>query len=158
MNRLQRNELHIVQVELWKKKNANFSSDQMIHLFVNAIQAVHKRSLNTLSNVTVGAVVDRTLHECKEKFPLLSKISSAPDGLQFDHFFDQMQKIEQQEAQDSLEYLLIELLEIFGKITAEILTKYLYQELMTVTSENAKIKSELSAIPSSKSEKNRVKK
>ncbi|MBC7754044.1 MAG: hypothetical protein H7Z71_07385 [Moraxellaceae bacterium] len=158
MNRRQRNELHVVQIELWKKKNANFSSDQMIHLFVNAIQAVHKRSLSTLSNVTVSAVIDRTLHECKEKFPLLSKISIEPEGLHFNHFLDQMPRVEQQEAQDSLEYLLIELFEIFGKITAEILTKYLYQELMTVTYEGAKIKSELPAVPSSKSVKNREKK
>ena len=130
----------------------------MINLFVNAIQAVHKRSLNTLSKVTVGAVVDRTLHECQEKFPLLSKISSEPDGLHFTHFFDQIQKVKQQEVQDSLEYLLIELFEIFGKITAEILTKYLHQELMTVTYESAKIKSESPEFVSSNSVKNREKK
>ncbi|MBC7457684.1 MAG: hypothetical protein H7235_05360 [Bdellovibrionaceae bacterium] len=127
-----------MQIELWKKKNCKFSSDQKIHLYINAIQAVLKRSLNTLSSITVNAVVDRTLHECKVKFPLLSKISTEPDGLHFNYFFDQLQKAQQQEAQDSLEHFLIELLEIFGKITAEILTKYLHQELMTVTYENTK--------------------
>ncbi|MEK6555061.1 MAG: hypothetical protein AABZ31_07470 [Bdellovibrionota bacterium] len=41
------------------------------------------------------------------------------------------------DVQEALQELLLELLEVFGRITAEILTKNLHQELMTVTNQTS---------------------
>ncbi|MEK6555934.1 MAG: hypothetical protein AABZ31_11880, partial [Bdellovibrionota bacterium] len=57
----QRNELHIKQVEIWKKKNSGLSDKELPQLYINGILAVRRRSLITLSKVTVTAVVERIL-------------------------------------------------------------------------------------------------
>ncbi len=134
-----------MQIEAWKIKNSDISSDQKIHLLGAAVQAICRKSLETLSRVTVRAVVDRTLHECKEKFPALIKVTIDDEGLNFDLFFDHIHQSKDIEIENSLEYLLLELLEVFGKITAEILTKYLHQELMRVTYRNSTGKSDSNA-------------
>lgn len=117
----------------------------MTRLFIKAIQAVRQRSLSTLSRVTVAAVLERILYESKEKFPLLSPIVSDADGLHFNDFFEQVPSSKTEDLNNALEELLLEILEVFGKITAEILTKYLHQELMTVTNPN------MSLVPESQS-------
>lgn len=131
----QRNELHLQQVEAWKKLNQGLSSEEMNQLFIKAILAVRLRSLKTLSNVTVTAVIDRTIRKAKEIFSILSEVSSDDTGIHFGPLLNQLTEAEKSEVQAVLQDLLIELLDVFGKITAEILTKYLHQELMTVTLE-----------------------
>ncbi len=129
----QRNELHLQQVEAWKKLNQGLSSEEMNQLLIKAISALRLRSLKTLSNVTVTAVTDRTIRTAKENFSILSDVSSDDTGIHFGPLLDQLTEAEKSEAQVALQDFLIELLDVFGKITAEILTKYLHQELMTVT-------------------------
>lgn len=133
----QRNELHLVQVEAWKKKNAGISSNDLTRLQIKAIQAVRLRSLATLSGVTVSAVIDRTLIETKEKFPILSGITIDAEGMHFLKLIEHTPNSQTDELQRALQELLIELLDVFGKITADILTKYLHQELMNVTADTS---------------------
>lgn len=128
----QRNELHLIQVEAWKQQNSAVSSHEMPRLQIKAIQAVRRRSLESLSNVTVTAVVDRTLLENQEKFPILSSVTYDAQGLQFNKLLEETHNSQSDELREALQELLIELLDVFGKITADILTKYLHQELMSV--------------------------
>ena len=127
------NDLHLKQIEAWKKKNSNLSEKELPQLFINGIVAIHRKSLMTLSNVTVTAVVDRILHECQERFPALDTITNNSSGLHFKTFSDQIITEKPKDIQVALQEFLLELLEVFGKITAGILTKKLHQELMTVT-------------------------
>jgi len=133
----QRNELHAKQVEAWKKKIGNLSPGETTLLLIKAILAIRKRSLVTLSGVTVTAVIDRQLFEAKEKFPVLMEVTNDSAGLYFGKFCETSLSSESDEAQNSLQEFLIDLLDVFGKITADILTKYLHRELMTVTNETS---------------------
>lgn len=131
--RRQRNDLHLKHIECWKKKNSGLSDKELPQLFINGILAIHKKSLLTLSNVTVTAVVDRNLQECQERFSVLKSITNDANGLQFRTFIDQTLNEKPKDIQNALQEFLLKLLEVFGKITAEILTKKLHQELITVT-------------------------
>jgi len=131
----QRNEQHVKQVEAWKRLNGGVSAKELPQLFINGILAIRRKSLVTLSNITVTAVIDRILLECKERYPVLSAITSDSEGLHFNKFYDHMMDLKPEEVQEALQELLIELLDVFGKITADILTKNLHQELMTVTAQ-----------------------
>lgn len=133
----QRNDLHIKQVEAWKNKNIGLSDKELIQLFINGILSVRRRSLATLSNVTVTVVVDRVLLESQERFSILSEIKNDSGGLHFNKFLDAINDFKPKDVQDALQEFLLELLEVFGKITAEILTKNLHQELMTVANKTA---------------------
>lgn len=129
----QRNDLHIKQVEAWKTKNNGLSDKDRNQLFINGILAVRQKSLGTLSSVTVTAVIDRILIECQERFSVLSEIRNDSEGLHFNKFADHLMNLKPSEIQDALQELLLELLEVFGKITADILTKNLHKELMNIT-------------------------
>ena len=133
-----RSDLHTKQVEAWKKKNSGLSDKELPRLFINGILAVRSRSLGTLSNVTVTVVVDRVLLECQERFSILSHLSSDSQGIHFDKFSVHIEDSKPREIQDALEELLLELLEAFGKITADILTKNLHKELMATTYQTSK--------------------
>ncbi len=133
----QRNELHIKQVEKWKRKNGDLSDDQIAVLFMNGISAVRRKSLGTLSGVTVGAVIDRVLAESQQRFPVLSVIVSDQKGFHFNIFIVRIKDVKPSLVQEALKELLLELLESFGRITSEILTKSLHQELMTITNQTS---------------------
>ena len=132
MSRL-RNEVHAQLVEAWKKKHSGLSAMQFNSLYINAIQAVLHKSHGPLSSITVSAVVDRTLFECKEKYPVLLPIANVSGQLQLNDFLDKLEACQPDDVQKALQEFLIDLLDVFGKITAEILTKYLHQELLAVT-------------------------
>ncbi len=128
----QRNELHVEEVEIWQKQ-FSLSTYDLTLLYIKAVLTIRKRALSTLSGVTVTAVVHRTLFECKEKFPVLEDIANDSNGLDFGKFIDQLNRNNPELAQKALQELLVVLLDVFGKITADILTKYLHQALMNVS-------------------------
>lgn len=155
LNGRKRTELIVKQVEEWKTKNGSLTAVDLVISFIEAIQAIRKRTLLTLSNVTVCAVIDRTLFECKEKYPILTEITNNSEGLNFEKFQNQIHDSSLADRQNALQELLIELLEVFGKITADILTKYLIQELMTVNLESIQKNSNAQTVRKLSSIKNR---
>lgn len=125
---------HSKVVEDWTRKNASgISSDQHVLMLEKAIRAIEHRALMTLSNVIVMVILDRVLHQGKEKFPLLAEakldvknfISLEPLCTNKNH--------KNEELIAAFQYLLLDLLRVLGRITAEILTAPLHQELLKVT-------------------------
>ena len=133
----QRNQIHAEKVAAWKLKHVGLPQAERTRLMIKAIQAIRQRGLLTLSGVTISAVVDRTLLECKERHSILSELTSDVDGIHFTNALDRFQTAKPEELYDALQVLLIDLLDNFGRITADILTKYLHEELMNVTVGNA---------------------
>lgn len=115
------------------KANGDLSPEQKTRLLVNGVESVRRTSLGILSGVTVTAVLERTLHECKDKHAVLAAITVDASGLDFRHFFEYARDQKTEVIQLALQDWLLEILDVFGKITADILTKYLHKELMTVT-------------------------
>ena len=80
---------HIKMVDTWEKNNTNgLAFEIKAQLFIKAIQAVEQRTLMTLSNVTLSAILDRVLYECTAKFPVLSEVRIGIDGLIFDEILN----------------------------------------------------------------------
>jgi len=130
-----RNILHTEQVEAWEMKNAqSVSSKELPQLYAKAIQAIEQRSLATLSRVTVSIVIDRALHEIKEKFPTLDQVKATPEGIDFSVLLG-TPDLNSNELKNAFREVLIELLNVFGNITGNILTGPLHKELMAVTHE-----------------------
>lgn len=156
---IHRNDTHAMQANAWADKNARgLSSDQLVQLFSKAIRAIEQRSLVTLSSVTVMVVIDRALHESNEKFPLLSEIKIAAEGMDFSDLLEKSDNHKSELLREALLCLLVALLNVLGNITADILTHPLHKVLMEVTGESAPVTSEqrsLRAVNSTK--KNREK-
>jgi hypothetical protein len=133
-----RNDTHAKLAASWADKNGKgLSSGQLVQLFGKAIQAIEQRSLVTLSIVTVTVVIDRALYESKDTFPLLSEIKIESGRMNLSGLLDNSAHHEPEELRKALLHLLIELLNVLGNITADILTTPLHKVLMEVTGEPA---------------------
>jgi hypothetical protein len=130
-----RNELHASQVDAWEAKNGKgVSAKELPFLYAKAIQAIERRSLSTLSRITMQVVVDRALHEATEKFPPLSDVKLGSEDLDFTDYLN-ISNLTSEELKLPLRELLIDLLNVLGNITADILTAPLHKELMNVTND-----------------------
>jgi hypothetical protein len=124
-------DIHAQVVKEWFGLNAQgLSPAQKILLLEQAILAVEKRACGVLSTVTVMVVMDRVLHQSQEKFPILAQVSLKQHLLNTT-LLDKEQHTENTIA--ALTYLLVQLLGILGRITADILTMPLHIELKRVT-------------------------
>lgn len=132
---VRRNDIHLKQVEAWELKNAeSVSASERPRLYAKAIQAIERRSLATLSHVTVLVVVDRAICETIELFPVLSRIKATTKGLDFSALLSDPDE-NRDELANAFRELLIELLNVLGNITADVLTIPLHKELIEVTNE-----------------------
>lgn len=148
-----RNDIHLKQVEAWESRNAKSVPEKDLpKLYAKAIQAIERRSLATLSSVTVLVVVDRAIHETKAKFPILDRVKTVSNGIDFSALFD-ASDVNLVSLQQGLRELLIELLRVLGNITANVLTSPLHKELMGVTSERPLFVAEPTTLRSVNSEK-----
>ena len=142
-----RNSSHSEQVEAWGKKNCeNLPSEVIVQIFGSALSAIQKRSLVTLSSVTVLVVADRALHQSKEKFPFLSAITIEPHGFSLTGLVKSDVSAGSQSLRESLEHLLIEFLTVLGNITADVLTAPLHEELKKITVETIHLQPELQTL------------
>jgi hypothetical protein len=125
------NNMHSDLIEDWEKKNiVGLTSDQHIRLIEKAIQAIEQRAGITLSVVTLTLILDRVLHESQDKFPLLSDASIESNRLSFEKMHIHHKS---EDLLEPIRYVLIELLTVLGRITADILTTPLHKELLKVT-------------------------
>ena len=133
MNDSPSSDVHSNFVMTWENKtNIGLSKVNRLRLFEMAIHAVEKRSCVTLSNVTLLVILDRVLHHCRDKYPVLSEVSLDTHSLNF----QKLQNLEDHKLDDfiqALRYLLIEILKVLTRITADILTIPLHDELLKVT-------------------------
>lgn len=122
-------DVHSVCVTDWEKKAShNLSLTQKVELFEMAIHAVEKRACVTLSGVTLLIILDRVIQQCKFKHPILSHITIVDQTLKLENH-DKLNNKDLGTLIEALRFLLLELLRVFGRLTADILTIPLHNEL-----------------------------
>lgn len=129
------------QVDAWIRQNLkSLPSNQIGPIFCVALQKILNRTLVTLSEVTLNAVLDRVLYQSQKEFPQLS-------GLEVKNFQDCLSTLQVSfnedptKACEAFRFFLIELLNILENLTAGIIMEPLYQELSMVTAKNYNKKS-----------------
>ena len=124
-------EAHLKLIKDWENTNAiGLNSDQHVRLLEKAIRAIELRAGTTLSVVTLTLILDRVLHESKEKYPLLSEAFIETNRLSFEKIYNHHKS---EHLLEPVRYVLVELLTVLGRITADILTTPLHKELLKVT-------------------------
>lgn len=127
------NDIHAKLIDDWEKAVATkIKQEQHIKLIEKAIKVVEARSLHTLSSITYSVIVDRVIHQSSKKYPLLLKTNLKSGSFNFKEVH-QDNSHSRQMVLEALRFLLLELLRILGRITAEILTTPLHQEILKVT-------------------------
>jgi hypothetical protein len=129
------NKVHADRVAAWiAKSSKGLPPDQLVKLFEQAFTALWHRSRLTISTITLVAIMDRTLFNSTEHFPVLLALKVDKAGLSFDEFRKQSH-LGEKDLIEAFQCLLIEFLTITGSISGEIVTPYLYDELSRVVLE-----------------------
>jgi hypothetical protein len=87
----------------------------------------------TLSDITLFAILDRVLHQSKRKFPSLDGIEINSKVMTFTNLHYNNENDKSSDLLFALRFMLVDLLRVLGRITAEILTVPLHNELLKVT-------------------------
>lgn len=128
-------------VQAWEKKAAfGLSEGARRQLFAEGILAVRRRSLATLSEVSVMVVSDRALRQVSARYPVLATVLVQREHIDFSKLLAcERAGAEDRDINSALRAFLIEFLNILANITADILTAPLHQALAMVTGPPARV-------------------
>jgi hypothetical protein len=122
---------HEVAVDAWfARVAAGRSVESVIQAFEQAFAALWQRSVVTLGEVTLTAIVDRVLHVATEEYPVLGSIdaSASASGVGWQGLRAHA-GLRPEQVFPALRSVLVEFLTVLGNLTAEILTPALHDEL-----------------------------
>jgi len=106
--------------------------ERLIRIFDHALGAIWQRCRVTLGEATLGAIVDRVLHDASEKFPLLASLKVESNGVCLDHLRENACTVDGDQLAEGVRFVLVHFLRLLGSLTAEILTPALQAELSRI--------------------------
>ncbi|WP_257463332.1 hypothetical protein [Archangium lipolyticum] len=125
--------VHSETVKAWRDGWAgNLSQHELVELYERALDALWRRAHLSLGEVSLMAIVDRVLHDGAERFPHLSALKVETSGVRFGELRQGAPVLDRALLEDSLTFLVVELLRVLGALTGEILTPGLHVELRKV--------------------------
>ncbi len=120
-------------VKTWRDGWAeDLSQHALVDLYDRALDALWRRSHRSLGEVTLMAIVDRVLHDGTERFPHLAVLKVETSGVHLGPLRPTMTDFDPALLDESLTFLVVELLRVLGALTGEILTPGLHAELLKV--------------------------
>ncbi|ATB44390.1 hypothetical protein CYFUS_009877 [Cystobacter fuscus] len=125
--------IHEEAITAWRADwTGTLAPPALLDLFERALDALWHRAHMSLGEMTLMAIVDRVLHQGGEKFPHLSLLKVETSGVHFGELRHAIRDLDGALLEDSLVFLVYELLRVFGTLTGEILTPGLHAELRKV--------------------------
>ena len=124
---------HAACVDAWLRRSSDRSPELRLQLFEAALGAIWDCTKTTLGEVTLGAIVDRVIHNTGERFPVFSLLKVAPEGgIQCAELRERACLLDGPEIEEGIRFVLVEFLTVLGNLTAEILTPELHAALLQV--------------------------
>jgi hypothetical protein len=117
----------------WREEwTGRLSQSELVDVLERALDALWRRSHLSLGEVTLMAIVDRVLHQASEKFPHLAALKVDTSGVNVGELRASASVLDVALLEDSIVFLVVELMRVFGTLTGEILTPGLHAELRKV--------------------------
>jgi hypothetical protein len=121
---------HAVQVLAWlDTATAGLPPAELVALFEIVLARLWRCASRTLGEVTLVAVADRVVFSSVERFPVLTGLVVGRDGVSFDGMKAHAAEHRVEALRPAMQVVLVELLTLLGKLTGEILTRSMHQEL-----------------------------
>jgi hypothetical protein len=108
-------------------------TDQLIDLFEQAQNVVWSAAHGPVSEVTLGAVLERVLLNASASLPPARHLKSGSKGICFDDFRKKAAKTHKDVMRALIRFVLLEFLAILGNITGGVLTPSLLTTLSQVS-------------------------
>lgn len=122
---------HAACVRAWMEATARgLSPEAKVVLFERALGALWARASRTLGEVTLGAIVDRVLHDVRAECPLMSVSEVDTNGVRLGDLRD---RNDIEGLDEAMRLTLVRWLTVVGNLTAEILTPGLHATLSAVS-------------------------
>jgi hypothetical protein len=120
---------HAQVVAAWFRRTAqNRSASSLVHAIEDAFGALWQRSVVTLGEVTLTAIVGRVLHSAAEQFALLEAAKIDVSGLRLAAVAS-LPDLHVDQVYAAFELLFVEFLTVLGNLTDQILTPALHTTL-----------------------------
>lgn len=120
-------------VTAWRDGRAGPLSPQaLVDLYERALDALWRRAHLSLGEITLMAIVERVLHDGTERFPHLAALKTGTSGVHCGELRQAANAVEVALLDESLAFLLCELLRVLGTLTGEVLTPGLHAALRKV--------------------------
>jgi len=91
----------------------------------------------SLGEITLMAILERVLYQGTEQFPHLAALKVETSGVHFAELRQAVPALDGALLDESLAFLVVELLRVLGTLTGEILTPGLHTELRKVQARSA---------------------
>jgi hypothetical protein len=126
---------HGAVVDAWMARRVvGAPPHRQVAAFEGAFAALWRRAHRTLGDVTLTAIADRALREATARHPALATLQLGDGGLRCDGLRAEVARSSDGVAlAPALRCVLVELLTILGKLTAEILSPALHAELVRLS-------------------------
>ncbi|HEX8700034.1 MAG TPA: hypothetical protein VF815_14415, partial [Myxococcaceae bacterium] len=94
----------------------------LVDVYERALNALWRRAHMSLGEITLVAIVARVLHHGVERFPHLTALKVDSSGVRFGTLILSAEAFDVALLEESLVFLVVELLRVLGTLTGEILT------------------------------------
>jgi hypothetical protein len=126
--------IHSLAVRAWlDRAGADRSAAALGAAFELGFAAVWDRAHRTLGDVTLCAIGSRVLWVAAARFPELAGLEVVPSGLVADGLAERLAGLAEQRRVEALLSVLVEFLTLLGRLTGEILTPALHEELANLS-------------------------
>ena len=95
--------------------------------------ALWSRAHLTLGDVTLGAIMDRVLHNAAERFSPFESLKVEPNGIDWRELRERQEALDEGDLAEGIQFVIVEFLVVVGNLTGEILTPALHSELSKIT-------------------------
>lgn len=111
------------QIDAWlEQATKDLPSKKIVEVFGKALKSLSAKASRSLNRLTLMAIVNRVLFQCKDNYPLLQGLKVDHTGINFDEIQYQLENADPEELKESFRYLFVELLSVLGDITADVIT------------------------------------
>jgi hypothetical protein len=125
--------IHREVVRAWRDgRDGPLSQQALVDLYERALDALWRRAHMSLGEITLMAITERVLHDGTRSFPHLAALQIETSGVRCGELRQAAQALDAALLEESLVFLVAELLRVFGTLTGEILTPGLHAELRKV--------------------------
>ncbi|HLM48507.1 MAG TPA: hypothetical protein VK458_31875 [Myxococcaceae bacterium] len=123
----------------WREEwSGTLSQSELIDVLERSLDALWRRAHQSLGEVTLMAIVDRVLHQASEKYPHFAALEVETSGVHLGELRASAPALDVALLEESIVFLVAELLRVLGVLTGEILTPGLHAELRKVTGRSSK--------------------
>jgi signal transduction histidine kinase len=110
------------QIDAWLEQTTrNMSSRKIVAVFSSALTNFSRKASRSLNRLTLMAIVNRVLYQCKDHYPLLQGVRIDNTGFNFDQYKYQLEQAAPEELKESFRNFFIELFCILGDLTADVI-------------------------------------